>query len=195
MIGEKGNSTKIKIIVAATELIYREGMYNVTYAQISKKVGLTSAAIYKHFEDMDDLIQKACEHWVDQARTEVIASVELLSAEKQLRYYITKNLEYTLKHRAQDALLLGLYYQSLHSKKLMKSYQEMKQSTLHRLQVLLVRGHLEGSWNVKNPAMMAETVHSLIVGEIVKLIIEPQSENIEPRIRRVTNSILKLVKD
>ena len=192
---KKGNTTKIRIIQVATQLIFKEGLYNVTYGQIAKAVGLTSPAIYKHFKNMDDLICEACIHWSNEAKEYIgVRELELQPAESQLKIYIDRNLRFTFENQKKDALLLGLYYHSLHSSKLMRVYQEIKLAAIRRLEVLITRGGFEKTWPAANPREKALSIHAYIVGETVKLIIEPREENIEKRILRVTKQALTILK-
>lgn len=195
MSTQKGLATKVKIIEAATSLIFKEGLYNVTYAQIANQIGLTQAAIYKHFSDMDDLILQSCLYWFEIAAKHIHAKAAFQPAANHLKSYVAENMKFTSTHRPQDALLLGLYYHSVHSPKLMKAYREMKQGALNRLQELLQRGNLERAWKVSNVEKKALTIHSLMIGEIIKLIIEPQSEKLDQRIQRITDDLFLFLKN
>lgn len=192
---KKGESTKIRIIKAATELIFDQGLNNVTYGQIANKVGLTHPAVYKHFATLEDLVCEACEHWIAEAKEYIgLRELEVEKAEVQLKYYIEKNLRYSYANQKKDALLLGLYYHAIHSPRLMKFYTEMKEGALHRMEVFISRGNYERSWKVQNPQEAALSLHGYIVGEIIKTIIDPRDEKIEKRITRVTAQAFAMLK-
>jgi AcrR family transcriptional regulator len=188
---KKGDLTKIRIFEAATKLFFLHGFYSVTYSQISKSVGLTNAAIYKHFADMDDLILHACLHWADEAEQWIQKSVsELDPAPEQLKAYLEVNLRYATKNREKDALLLGLYHYSVRSKEMLKVYESFKIASLRRIQSYVARGVREGAWSVTDSVSTANSLHSLIVGEVIKLVIQPKDESLSSRIDRVYEASL-----
>ena len=43
-------------IIAAAELIETIGSYDITIAQVAKRVGVSSPALYRHFKDKDALL-------------------------------------------------------------------------------------------------------------------------------------------
>ena len=43
-------------IIAAAELIESIGSYDITIAQVAKRVGVSSPALYRHFKDKDALL-------------------------------------------------------------------------------------------------------------------------------------------
>jgi len=55
---EKTNavSRKQQIARAAMEIISEEGLHNLVMVKIAKRVGVTDAAIYKHFRSKDDML-------------------------------------------------------------------------------------------------------------------------------------------
>ncbi len=190
----KGQATKVLIMEAATELIFREGLYNVTYKEIAEACGLSHPAIYRHFATMDELLLQTCLHWDQEVEKFVqIHESQLERAKVQLDNFVEKNLRYTSLNREKDALLLGLYYNSLHSEKLKQAYLEMKERALKRIEIILTRGNFENSWKVKSPANKAKALHSQMVGETIHLILNPHDEKIEKRIQRVSRQINLLI--
>ncbi|RYZ92209.1 MAG: TetR/AcrR family transcriptional regulator, partial [Proteobacteria bacterium] len=50
-------STKQSLIEAAIDLFAEKGVHWVSFQQIGTRVGITQAALYKHFADKDDLLR------------------------------------------------------------------------------------------------------------------------------------------
>ena len=190
----KGQETRIRIITVATDLFLSEGLYDVTFLKIAKGAGLTQTAIYRHFEDMDDLILQACQHWVDSSVQYIAEDItSLRRANLQMKQYLERHLIYAAKNRAHDGLLFGLYYYSMRSKKMLQVYGEIKMKALAKIKYILDLGNIDGSWKIADTNAMAITVHSLVVGEIIKLLIEPKAEPKEIRLARVTSDIAKIL--
>ena len=56
MLIENSLSRKQQIARAAMEIISEEGMHNLVMVKIAKRVGVTDAALYKHFKSKNDMI-------------------------------------------------------------------------------------------------------------------------------------------
>lgn len=56
MLHESILSRKQQIARAAMEIISEEGMHNLVMVKIAKRVGVTDAALYKHFKSKDEML-------------------------------------------------------------------------------------------------------------------------------------------
>jgi AcrR family transcriptional regulator len=190
----KGMQSRLRIINVATKLFLKDGLYKVTFQQIADGADLTQSAIYRHFKDMDDLILEACKHWIGEFKEYTVNdSASLALARNQLKEFLDRHLFYAAKNRAQDGLLLGLYYYSMRSKKMLQFYQEIKIRAQAKLKMILHLGNLDGSWNLIHIDHEANTIHSLIVGEVIKTLIEPEAESQTERTVRVDNHVQRLL--
>jgi AcrR family transcriptional regulator len=195
MKASKGLKTKAKIIEVATEQFFQFGLYEVTYQKIAKGVGLTQPALYRHFENMDDLFLEACRYWDQKARQTIYdPSEQLDSASLQLRRYVERHFSYSSKHRSHDSLIFGLYYYSMRSKKMLDYYQELKNTAIDNIERILKFGEIDRSWKIGKTRPVAELIHSLIAGEIFKFLIEPKEKTVAQRSELVLSAIQKLLR-
>ena len=56
MLLKNSKSRKQQIARAAMEIIAEEGMHNLVMVKIAKRVGVTDAALYKHFKSKKDIL-------------------------------------------------------------------------------------------------------------------------------------------
>ncbi len=56
MIKEKAISRKQQIAQAAMEIISEQGIHNLVMVKIAKRIGVTDAALYKHFNSKNDML-------------------------------------------------------------------------------------------------------------------------------------------
>ena len=56
MIKEKAPSRKQQIAQAAMEIISEEGVHNLVMVKIARRIGVTDAALYKHFDSKNDML-------------------------------------------------------------------------------------------------------------------------------------------
>ncbi|WP_200748390.1 TetR/AcrR family transcriptional regulator [Viridibacillus soli] len=80
----KGAITKHKIIVEARDLFYRQGFAATSTAQIAKKVGVSEAALYKHFKGKMALLLATVEperpHDQEVSYFSTLSNLDLLGA-------------------------------------------------------------------------------------------------------------------
>jgi len=63
-------STKTRIVRAATKLFAEQGYQKATIAEISKLAGLSEAALYEYFQGKEDLLLTIPDMWVTEAITQ-----------------------------------------------------------------------------------------------------------------------------
>lgn len=59
-------STKDKIVEIAAEIIAQEGLRNFTAKNISQRLNISDAAIFKHFRDMNDIVQSVIKKYTSE---------------------------------------------------------------------------------------------------------------------------------
>jgi AcrR family transcriptional regulator len=190
----KGQQTREKIIQVATKHFFKFGLYRVTYQGIAEEVGLTQPAIYKYFQDMDELFLECCKYWDQKAREQIYGKGEKLGpADIQLKEYVQGHFRYSEKHRSHDSLVFGLYYYAMRSASMYKYYSELKATGVKNLARIFEFGNIDRSWKIEDPLQLAQTAHSLIAGEIFKFLIDPKDEKVEKRSQRVLAAFHKLI--
>ena len=68
-------STRERIIQAATELFYAQGLRAVSADKIIERVGITKVTFYRHFRTKDDLIVAYLERQGERERADVAATL------------------------------------------------------------------------------------------------------------------------
>ncbi|NPA12902.1 MAG: TetR/AcrR family transcriptional regulator [Aquificae bacterium] len=69
-------STKEKITRIGAEIIVKEGLRKFTAKNIADKLGITDAAIFKHFKSMDEIIMDIIDKYVSRCSQSAIEAVE-----------------------------------------------------------------------------------------------------------------------
>jgi len=68
--------TREKIIRVGAEIIVKEGLRKFTAKNIADKLGITDAAIFKHFRSMDDIILEIINKYVSKCLNSAIEAIE-----------------------------------------------------------------------------------------------------------------------
>ena len=194
VVVSKGERTKRLIIESATELFYKSGFYRATLAQVAKAAGITQTAIYNHFESLESLLTEASLHWLTVAREDVTEMTDTsLFAVGTMKSLVAANFKYTSKHLSRDALLLGVMFQAINSKRALEIFRSVKNGGTARIAEILDVGNRDGSWKINDVTDIANQIHSLLLGELIKLLIEPREISVERRTQRTLRGIAKLV--
>jgi AcrR family transcriptional regulator len=135
---------KQQIIDAARKLIIRKGSEHLTVRAMAKEVGLTEAAIYRHFKSKREILSFLMNHIMDT----MLHDVERTTTENASSL---DTLDQTLKHHMSDIeQRKGMSFQiiaeiiSLGDKKLNKDVYEKLNLYVDRLEHLLSEGARRG---------------------------------------------------
>ncbi len=95
---------------AAREVITQQGVEALTLAEIARRVGVTPAALYRHFDDLADIVRHTARDVVAELTAELRAAVEaeretdfaarLIAPTRAFRHW-------SLAHRQEFSLLFG----------------------------------------------------------------------------------------
>jgi AcrR family transcriptional regulator len=75
MIGSVKTSIRERLIDAATELFYAEGLRAVSVDKVIERAGTTKVTFYRHFKSKDDLVVAHLERRAQQERDGIIGAI------------------------------------------------------------------------------------------------------------------------
>lgn len=190
----KGEMTRRRILECATELYYQNGLSGMSLGKVTEALGLSQPAIYTHFRNMDEIILQACRHWVTEAKTIIDSRSDWLATSRsQIDAVIEQNIRYSANNLEKEAMLLLLFYQSLTSADAHQLYSSIMENGMARLQVIIERGLQDGSWKVANSKSTAADIHSLLFGEIMKLVLSKSKRGSGAAIVRMQKAVHSLL--
>ena len=109
--------TKDKLIRAAVDLFYKEGIHWVSFQQIASKVGIAQPSLYKHFQDKDELIKECALYAAQSGRAEIDRNVDPnSSARDQIFAYLEGNLIWLCGHPKEGMIYMSIYYFGFNNK-------------------------------------------------------------------------------
>ncbi|MEU1779132.1 helix-turn-helix domain-containing protein [Streptomyces abikoensis] len=94
----------------AREIITQQGVEALTLAEIARRVGVTPAALYRHFADLADIIRHTARDITDELACELQAAVDAEDAtDLALRLIAPTRVlrRWSLAHRHEFSLLFG----------------------------------------------------------------------------------------
>lgn len=104
----KDTDTRQKEIIEATlELLAESGTQNLTTAHIAERVGISEAALYRHFDNKYDIICSSIEFVGKRMRSELAKIPTEKSAREKLKQVFFRHLEYIEDHPGNARLLFS----------------------------------------------------------------------------------------
>ena len=163
-------TTQDQILAAAVTCFNETGFEQTTFKDIASKVGVTQPLIYKYFKNKMDLFAACGLMVAAEGRIYIDASIDQrASALERLLAYAGADLEWFANHKSKAQILLGINYFALSDKTIETINNEILRIGLERIETHLVQiGHETGT-KFQNVSDLSRIIHSIMVGEIIKL--------------------------
>lgn len=68
---KKGEESRAKILAAAQELFFQNGVPGTTVADIASRAGIAKGTFYHHFKKKEDLVSEFASRWIEKHLTEL----------------------------------------------------------------------------------------------------------------------------
>lgn len=108
MLIENSKSRKQQIARAAMEIISEEGMHNLVMVKIAKRIGVTDAALYKHFKSKSDILFYMIEEIENSMTNRLIGRVgHIEDPIKQLETLLTFQLEFIEQNKGIPRIIFS----------------------------------------------------------------------------------------
>jgi len=156
---------KESLIATALEMIEQEGLEHVTLRELTKRLGTSRSAIYRHFDSKDALLKAVINAGFEKLHECITPILEqehvdvLTRFEKMGRAYIN----FALNNPAIYRMIFG--------DELMQEREEScdindeeQACGFHALVALLIEGQEQGLFKPEDPLLQATTVWSMIHG-------------------------------
>lgn len=137
-------STKGKIVIAGAEIIVKEGIRRFTAKNIAEKVGITDAAIYKHFPSLDSIIVEIISRYISKCSQSVDRAAAMgLSTEETLKQVMREHIKVLEKTKGAVPILCFEFSRS-RNKKFFDILHDFVDSYKEKLSKILIKGQKEG---------------------------------------------------
>jgi AcrR family transcriptional regulator len=139
---QKRRSTAVRkqqIIDAARKLIIRKGSEHLTVRSVAREIGLTEAAIYRHFKSKRDMLSFLMGHIMDSMLNELERTAAENSQSLETVNAVLKQHLSEIEQRRGTSFLVIAEIISLGDKKLNREVYEKLNTYIGRLQALLAK--------------------------------------------------------
>jgi len=156
---------KEEMLKQAIEIIHNEGIDALTLSVLSKRLGTSRSAIYRHFSSKDELIQNVLLYGFELF-DDKIAPIFLLKEKDVLERFHLMGKEYVqfaMEHPNLYRILFGERFQNIREESC-DIEDEEQANGFHALVGLLVEGQEKGILKVDDPMLQAQIIHSMVHG-------------------------------
>ncbi len=174
-------STKEKIIKVAAQIIVKEGLRKFTAKNIASKLGITDAAIFKHFPTMDDIILTLINNYV--ARCSKSAEIGALKGEtvKEKLEEILKSHIKVLEETEGAVPILCFEFSRSNNEKFTQILHSFIQNYKKVLKGIIEKGQEEGIIRKNlNPEEIAMFILGSIQAKVFAKVIEKREGPVVP---------------
>ncbi|MEJ5173039.1 MAG: TetR/AcrR family transcriptional regulator [Hydrogenothermaceae bacterium] len=173
MIVEEELSTREKIILAGAQIIVEEGLRKFTAKNIGNKIGITDAAIYKHFSSLDSIIVEIINRYISKCSQSVDRAIAMnLSTEETLKQVMREHIS-VLEETKGAVPILCFEFSRSGNKKFFEILHSFVDSYKSKLSKILEKGQQEGVIRKDvNPSETAMLFVGLIQAKVFAYVME-----------------------
>lgn len=144
MITQEELSTREKIILAGAQIIVEEGLKKFTAKNIGNKIGITDAAIYKHFPSLDSIIIELINRYIAKCSQSVDRAVDMnLTVEETLKQVMREHIS-VLEETKGAVPILCFEFSRSGNKKFFDLLHSFVENYKNKLSNILKKGQMEG---------------------------------------------------
>lgn len=133
-----------KILETATKEFAKKGYHDASISSIASKSGISVGAVYKYFDNKQDLFLTIVDHSIDRMETLLVG---LAKADEDVINKVEKILREIIKESREDGILIKLYNSmtAISDKKLAKQFAvEMESLTARIYTEAIIEGQKNG---------------------------------------------------
>lgn len=140
----KNLSTKEKIVMVAADIIVKEGLKKFTAKNIASRLGITDAAIFKHFSSMDEIILTLINEYVIRCSQSAEIGIKKGKNVKEKLEFVLKNHIKVLEETKGAVPILCFEFSRSENKKFTEILHSFVQDYKKNLTEILKQGQKEG---------------------------------------------------
>lgn len=174
-------STKEKIVKVAADIIVKEGLRKFTAKNVASKLGITDAAIFKHFSSMDEIILTLINEYVIRCSQSAEVGLKKGKDVKEKLEFVLKNHINVLEETKGAVPILCFEFSRSENKKFTEILHSFVQNYKKTLSEIIKQGQEEGIVRKNlNPEETAMFVLGSIQAKVFAKVIERREGPVVP---------------
>lgn len=192
----KGEATRRRILVEALQLYSEKGVQNTPFQEIADKIGITQAALYKYFNNRDELLKEAVLLAGEEGREffKIDPKQEAKMSEKEKFFHHVKmNIEWAQNGKPTNVGFLSLHYFASQIKVIGEVHTEVMNLRVNRFKSYLQSLQKEENLKIDNINSLAVSIHNMLLGEMLEAYNHSGNETVKKRSERIFTNILRML--
>lgn len=186
---------QIEIMEAAMEIIDRRGIQELTTKNLAQDVGLSEAALYRHFESKHAILLGLMNHFTGEMKDRVvaIASKEERSPSELIRDIFLSQLKTFVQKPAIVQIIFaeGIFQ---FNKELMQKVADMMEMMQQQLERIIKQGQQDGSFrDFAGPSTLATIIMGSMRLAVMKWKVMGHKTDLVKDGMKVLNGVLMMV--
>ena len=194
-MSDKKVDASVRFIEAAVDIFDKYGFEEATFQQISKKCGVSQPALYNHFKNKMDLLNACAIYSAQLGRIYIDSKADVnIPAKERLISYLKANLDWFAHNKKYASTIVAVYYFAGMNQDSKKLFDLLQSTAMERIRQILNQGVREKSWKLAVSNGSERLIHSLLVGELYKIIYEDDLAKVSESMQclmAVVESVLK----
>lgn len=183
---------KVAILEAVIEILATDGVDELTFERIGKRVGMARSHVVYYFKNREALVESAM-RFVALTAQQVIA--EKLLGEKEwtklLRRYVEANFDWIGENRDHSAVFLLMYYRAATRKNYRKMHSDFREAGTQRIRnILKLRPQ---KWDEKELQSVSKGIQGIITGNLVDVMSTDLADDFKLRRQQTLEMVERLV--
>lgn len=185
----------LKFIEAAVDIFDKYGFEEATFQQISKKCGVSQPALYNHFKNKMDLLNACALHSAQLGRLYIDSKADINSPAKiRLLSYLQANLDWFAQNKKYASTIIAVYYFAGMNQDSKKLFVILQTTAMERIRQIINQGVREKNWKQDSSMNAERLIHSLLVGELYKIIYEDDVSRVSESMKCLVLAVQYILK-
>lgn len=194
--GNRFTDRQIEIMELASQIIDRQGIQEFTTKNLAGEIGLSEAALYRHFKNKNDILLGLLDYFMLEMKERIksIAANKERTPSELLEDIFISQLE---TFAAKPAIVSVIFSEGIfqYNKELMQKVSDMMKMMQKEIDVIVKKGQQDGSFR---DFVAPSTVSTIIMGSmrlaVMKWKVFGRNTNLVKDGTKVLNGVLKMVK-
>ncbi|MEZ4751271.1 MAG: TetR family transcriptional regulator [Bdellovibrionota bacterium] len=158
----------VQVISAVIDLIAEEGIDEVTFESVGKRVGMARSHVVYYFKDRNEMIRQAV-RFVGHSAQRIISEdlVGIADWEPLLKAYVNANFNWLEQYPRHAAVMLLLYYLASYSKKERDFHSQLRETGRRRLEAILALSPPLKKLSLARRRAMARALQGVVTGALL----------------------------
>jgi AcrR family transcriptional regulator len=183
---------RASILSAVVKILAQEGLDELTFEKIGKRVKMARSHVVYYFPHRDELVMAAIRFAAMSASETILRHLEAADGwKKKLHRYIEGNFAWIEENPEHATVYTLLYYLSTFKPEYRKLHSEIRRAGSDRIAGILEEGPAKGRKRLVQA--YAKSIQGVITGNLIDVMTTDQAAHLKERCQETLDSVDELI--